>query len=209
MRNLSKKKYINFTYDIMKEQGFKNVSIRKIASKLGVSSTSLYRHFDSLEHLKIYASLRYLRSYISDVSQLGRDAIFSIEGYFHYWELFAKYSFEEPEVYNLVFFMKHNYSLENLFRDYYVIFTEDLFDLDDALLEWLTLSDINTRCFITLKNAVHDDSISEEIIQKIADIHTFIYKGMLKDYFDGVPLTENSVNDFIDLCKAVFYSMII
>lgn len=208
MKDLSKEIYINTAYNIMKEHGFNSVSIRKIASKLGVSSTSLYRHFDSLEQLKIYASLRYLRSYISDVKRLGYDAIFSIEGYFDYWKLFVKYSFEEPEAYDLVFFRQHNYSLENLFNDYYTIFTEELFDLNDALLEWITLSHINTRCFITLKNAINDESISEETIQKIADIHTYIYKGMLKDYFDGGALTDNSIDHFIDLCKAVFYSML-
>lgn len=200
---LSKKIYIDCAYDMMREKGFNGVSIRGIANELGVSSTSLYRHFDNLEHLKLYASLRYLKDYLQEVQEIGFSEFFSIDMYFAYWRLFVKHAFNEPEIYDQVFFKKHEYSLGNLFKEYYSMFAEEIFDTDHYLNMWMTDYDINRRSYITLRNALRNSDVSDVNIKEIAEIHVLLFKGMLKEYFDGMPFDEKREDEFIEKCKKV------
>jgi AcrR family transcriptional regulator len=43
---------VNATYDLMKQEGMKNISARKIAKKLKGSTAPIYAHFSNLEILK-------------------------------------------------------------------------------------------------------------------------------------------------------------
>ena len=46
-----KKKILNITYKLVNEKGYQNVSVRMIARELGVSSTAIYRHYESYSDL--------------------------------------------------------------------------------------------------------------------------------------------------------------
>ena len=43
---------LNATYDLMKQEGMKSISARKIAKKLKGSTAPIYAHFSNLEILK-------------------------------------------------------------------------------------------------------------------------------------------------------------
>ena len=43
---------VNATYDLMKQEGMKSISARKIAKKLKGSTAPIYAHFSYLEILK-------------------------------------------------------------------------------------------------------------------------------------------------------------
>jgi AcrR family transcriptional regulator len=60
MAKLSAEEYISVTYDIIAKEGIEAVSIRYLAQKLNCSSASLYRHFDCVEQLIAFASVRFL-----------------------------------------------------------------------------------------------------------------------------------------------------
>ncbi|MBC2140566.1 TetR/AcrR family transcriptional regulator [Listeria innocua] len=46
-----KEKILETTITLVEKEGFQNVSTRKIAKELGISSTAIYRHYQSLEDL--------------------------------------------------------------------------------------------------------------------------------------------------------------
>ncbi|WP_160132324.1 TetR/AcrR family transcriptional regulator [Listeria monocytogenes] len=46
-----KEKILETTIALVEKEGFQNVSTRKIAKELGISSTAIYRHYQSLEDL--------------------------------------------------------------------------------------------------------------------------------------------------------------
>lgn len=46
-----KEKILETTITLVEKEGFQNVSTRKIAKELGISSTAIYRHYPSLEDL--------------------------------------------------------------------------------------------------------------------------------------------------------------
>ena len=68
--NISKANYIPAAYDILSRDGVPAVTIRRLAEELRCNSANLYRYFDGLDELIIYASLKYLKSYINEVQQI-------------------------------------------------------------------------------------------------------------------------------------------
>ena len=53
----------------MKEDDIDKISIRKIAKRAGYNSATIYYYFEDLEHLILFASIRYLREYTSALAK--------------------------------------------------------------------------------------------------------------------------------------------
>ena len=207
MSELSEKVYVNTVYDMMVNEGVDQVSIRKIAKALGVSSTLLYRYFDSLEHLMIYASLRWLRPYLKDLSDMDVEELNSPEGYFYMWERFSVYCFANPQVFNNIFFVKHPYPLEPIFKKYYSMFEEDLFCLDNIKRSYLTEDSLELRNMHALKNTMRSYNLSEHILDQTNKLHIYIFKGMFKDLLDGAQCSANYTDQLIKYLRTTSYFM--
>lgn len=207
LSELSEKLYINTVYDMMVHEGVEQVSIREIAKVLGVSSTSMYRYFDSLEHLMIYASLRWLRPYLKDLSDLGVEELNSPQGYFYMWERFSIYCYANPQIFNNIFFVKHSYSLEPIFKKYYSMFEEDLFSLDNIKRNYLMEDSLELRNMHALKNTMRSYNLSQHILDQTNKLHIYIFKGMFKDLLDGMPCPENYTDQLIKYLRSTSYFM--
>lgn len=208
LKNLSKKKYIETAYEIVKQEGMGNVGIRRISKELGVSSTSLYRHFDNLNHLMIYVSLRYLSPYIYEINEMDNNFMASIDGYFESWRLFAQYSFEEPIVYNNIFFKSELYNLTGIFMDYYKLFEEELFNINSDNKKWIVSGNFKLRTLSSLSIATSQMDIPESILDDIAEIHMCIYTSMLSKVLNENYLEPGYVDRFVHYLKSVYDGMV-
>ena len=63
MAENKKKELIQKTYEILKDVGPEDTKIRTIASKANCTSTVIYRHFNDLDHLLLFASISSWRIY--------------------------------------------------------------------------------------------------------------------------------------------------
>lgn len=61
--------FIEATEKLIKEDSIAGLSIGKIAAEAGYNSATLYNYFHDLEHLVLFASVRYLREYISTLAK--------------------------------------------------------------------------------------------------------------------------------------------
>ena len=61
--------FIEAAEKMLRESGLASVSIRKVASEVGYNSATLYNYFEDLEHLILFASVRYLREYVASLQK--------------------------------------------------------------------------------------------------------------------------------------------
>lgn len=60
------------TYELLKTTGPYNIKIRTIATACNCTSTVIYRHFDDLDHLIRFASVRFLENYIVEIQRIAQ-----------------------------------------------------------------------------------------------------------------------------------------
>jgi len=185
MAKLSKEDYINVTYNIIATEGIDAVSIRRLAQQLNCSSASLYRHFDCVEQLIAFASLRFLQPYISEIIPLFNKQGYSIASYFSCWNSFIKYSFESPQVFHYVFFNKYRDMLAHAFDIYYQEIKDDVETIEPSLKPMLNVDSIFFRDRIMLEHCVNKEKVSLSEIETTSNMLIYIYRGMMSILLEG------------------------
>lgn len=176
-RNMSY--FIDAASKIMDEEGMQAITIRKVADIAGYNSATLYNYFKNLDELILYASIRHLKEYTFSLSQYLNALHNNIDKYYEIWKYFCKYSFSNPEIYNIIFFGKHSDSISNIIEEYYSIFPEELGDHSEELLPMLLKSNLHERNLILLKILAADGYLKEEYLNDINEMTILLYHGML------------------------------
>lgn len=176
--------FINATYDIIKEKGVENVTIRDVADVAGYNSATLYNYFEDLEHLIFYASLRYLKDYTDELQRIV-NVDNSLERLIKIWECFCFHSFANPKIYNSIFFGKHSKSLNNDIEEYYSIFPEQLGEQREDVKSMLLGQNIYERNKTILETCVDEGFIREENLEDLNEMIVLIYHGMLSKILGG------------------------
>lgn len=172
-------KFIDAAFTIIESEGVENVTIRKVAVIAGYNSSTLYNYFEDLDHLILFACIRYLGDYTRALKDYVRKATNSLERYLMIWECFCKYSFERPKIYNLIFFSEHSSTLNNIISEYYNIFHEELEDSPQQIKSMLTGNDIYSRTLFQFGNSAEEGYFREEDIPEINEITILIYQSIL------------------------------
>lgn len=118
--------FIEATEELIKEDGIDGLSIRRIASKAGYNSATLYNYFDDLEHLILFASVRHLREYVTTLGRSIKPDMNALETYRVIYGLFSEYSFRSPEIFNNMFFGRHRDRLTDVLKRYYELFPDEI-----------------------------------------------------------------------------------
>lgn len=101
----TKELYIDITCDLIRTEGMKEVSIRKISEKAGYNSATLYSYFKNLSHLVLQAQLRFE----DELCQLLQAEVKKSEGipYYtlwpHQYAVMMKYYLEHPNIFDCAF----------------------------------------------------------------------------------------------------------
>ena len=203
---ISKEKYISRTYEIISQDGVAALSIRRLADELHCNSANLYRYFDGLDELILYASLKYLRRYLSEVRPLFSQLDDPLELHFAVWECFARHTFANPEIFNNLFWSKYSSQLDRIIQDYYAIFPEELTGMDDSMRDVFLSGDFDYRDYLMLLRSVEDGRFTKEQAAFLNTVTMNLYRGYLKDLLDH-PDTRNpekSKTAFLDCIRRIF-----
>ncbi|CAB1246529.1 TetR/AcrR family transcriptional regulator [Clostridium sp. HV4-5-A1G] len=179
------KKYRNMSYfidaaaRIIDEEGIEFVTIRKVSDLAGYNSATLYHYFKNLDELILFASIKHLKEYTLNLEKYIESAKGSIEIYYKIWECFCKYSFLNPQIYNNIFFGKHNDSIPHIIQEYYSIFPEELSGNSKELLPMLLGSDLYTRNLVLLSKIQSDGYLNESDLDDVNEMTILLYHGML------------------------------
>lgn len=177
--------FIEAAQKIIEEQGFENVTIRKVSDIAGYNSATIYNYFENLEHLIFFASMKYLREYSRNLPSYTKGARNSLEKYLQIWNAFCRYSFERPQVFYTIFFDKFSSSLPDIVEQYYEIFPEELVEHKDSTLLMLQKKNIYARNKAILEDCVNEGFILPEDIDAINEMSMLIYQSLLSRVVDG------------------------
>lgn len=196
MEELSVKKkrvmalFIESAEKILKEEGGSNLSIRRVSSEAGYNSATLYNYFHDLEHLRLFASVKYLKEYAEMLAENLTDDMNAMEHYREVYQCFNYFAFREPEVFHNIFFGKHSDSLADVLDIYYhQLFPDELAGLSEPTKKMLTQGTMHDRDRLMMENAVSEGFVAESKAEKTMDIliavhQNFIYEAMMagKDF---------------------------
>ena len=176
----AKRKYIEAAYELLERDGVEGVSIRKVAERVGCSSTALYRHFPDVGKLTAVASIRFLRDYFEDARVLSKVELNPLELNLQLWECLAFYSFRDAGVYENLFFGSDAGALyPEAVKEYMELYPEDLEGLKGFMYDMFTDATIEDRDGILLGRAVECGMLSEKSAEYLCKVDSYLYRGAL------------------------------
>jgi|GEM_PF-354041 len=180
-KSLSRKDYIVKASNIISEEGIEAVSIRRIATELGCSSTSMYRYFKNLDELLFYTQLTALNEYILQLSIHEKNWKDNWEMYFEIWHIYAIEAFRNPYAFEYVFYRNiKSENLEDSLKDYYAMFPDTIIKVSPLIQEMLEVPGYYDRDFVIWKHLVKEKEITEENARKLNHIFCNLFLGYFK-----------------------------
>lgn len=92
--------------EMLVDEGYKHLSMRKIAGKVGVSATSIYLHFDSKDHLLhtlMEQAIDDLNTHLEQAIQGVQDPIEQLRVF---GEAYLRYAVDNPQRYQIIFLVR-------------------------------------------------------------------------------------------------------
>lgn len=171
--------FIKAAQDIMNKEGIAGVTLRKVADGAGYNNATLYNYFEDLDHVILFASLKYLSLYNKKVEKALKGCISARERFFIMWDVFCEISFQYPDAFYQIFFNKHSSSLESICNRYYELFPEELPETSDTLYPIFSNYQLSTRNLMPLKELLEEENRSLEQIDTISELIVSAYHHLL------------------------------
>lgn len=177
--------FIEAANQIIEKEGVGAVTIRKVSDLAGYNSATLYNYFDNLNHLIFLATMGHLEVYNTAIASYVDGCGNSLEEYLAVSECFCKYSFESPEIYELLFFGRQDHKLEEYTQQYYSLFPERSMDETAPASRIIHMNDIYARSSALLASCVEDGYLTQAAADDFNEVALMVYKSILKDVKDG------------------------
>lgn len=101
-----RKRILETSRELMVEEGYKRLSMRKIASNVGVSATSIYLHFDSKDHLLhalMEEAIDELNAELETAMALSNDPVVRLE---ELAKAYVSYALDHPREYQIIYLVR-------------------------------------------------------------------------------------------------------
>ena len=209
-KDLQKKRimiyFIDATNLIIEKEGLDAVTIRKVADLAGYNSATIYNYFKNLDHLILFASIKYLKEYIKDLSKNIESTNKTLKNYLIIWKYFCIHSFKNPKIYNLIFCSKFSDSIDGVMNIYYNLFPNELPKSSLCLNSMLLNSNIFDRNLTILKESLVNYSLSDDDFNYLNEMIILLYEGMLKKMLISNYDVEERVMSMIIYIKKILSS---
>ncbi|MBQ9068354.1 MAG: TetR/AcrR family transcriptional regulator, partial [Eggerthellaceae bacterium] len=190
----------------MKSDGVEALSIRNVSAKAGYSSATLYLYFEDLNELISLSSVFYLRNYVQEIVETGGNEQRSPKETYRYtWDVFARHAFNKPEIYLNLFYGPNSDSLDEMVREYYKLFPNELEHVRAPLLGMLEAGNLLDRNKAVLKLLAEDLGMSEHDID-LANKMTIAYFRTFRERAAQMEMTEETHRQLTDeFIEAAFF----
>lgn len=201
--------FIEAAQKIIEEKGIDNVTIREVSDIAGYNSATLYNYFENLDHLLFFASMKYLREYVMDLSNTIKESQNNMDRFLRTWNCFCNHSFRRPKIYQTIFFHQYSHTLKATTQEYYLIFPEELGEQAEDMLSMLLKNSLMERNMTALENCFHKKFTEKTAKDKqaINEIIVFIYHGMLLkviNHHDFLSV-EDATNQTLDYIQQILH----
>ena len=176
-----RKQFIECTYKVIEQEGLSAVNIRRIANDLGCTSATIYRHFDSLEHLICLACVKFLDPYVFDIAYYSSKANDYLEYNTILWQRFVFYSMQRPDVFEVLFLGKYSDNLSEIIYEYYFIYSVNFTELNGFDVTFMFNGNIYDRDYQFYRRAVTQRLIDSEGAVILAKVGTSMYRDLIQE----------------------------
>lgn len=189
--------YIKVARSMIEECGFDDISIRKIADKMGKNSATLYKYFEGIDILLLFASISYLKEYIEELLPSIRDIEEPKEKYLKVYEVFNKHSFNNPEIYFNLFYGPQSKHTKRVIEEYYILFPEELGNEEENEINlMLRQGDIINRDTQLTKLFLVKGIFNKIEVNYLIDIAVRVHSSYLYELIHKGADTEKSMKQF-------------
>ncbi len=198
-----KEYFLNAAIKILKAEGLKGFSARKVAEECGYNAASIYNYFENLDHLENLASIHFTNAYDKELIKATENMEDPFTAYISMWEIFSSYALQQPFYFYNVFFATISQTANiNLFKEYYAIFPEQR-PKGGVVSGMLEIDKTHDREAYMLQQCVKSGAIKAEFADYINDIHLGYFKFILTDivknnlYQPSPKLYHKHMQDFL------------
>jgi AcrR family transcriptional regulator len=176
--------------------GLESVTIRAIAAQAGLNSATLYKYFQDLDELLLFACVDMFKAYAHELQarQSERELTSPEAAYFVSWELFCRNAFTYPEFIHHLFFSRHSGHLQDVIRRYYDLFPEQMEGFSGSLQDMLRGGDLYQRNLQVLRPLLRGraggNSVSDRRVQLVNELTVSYFRMLL-----GEALAEQDRGD--------------
>lgn len=188
------KYFIEATMQLIKDEGIKAVTIRKVANLAGYTSATLYNYFDNLSHLIFLANMHYLEEYNHNLITCIDDCKNPIEIYMSVCKCFSLHAYDKPDIFELLFFSQKSEKYEEYTEQYYDLFPEeDESGQPEILDKMFHINNLHSRSFTMLKDCIEAGYIEKDKAEDFNDICLRFNKTILHDVKEGTLTKDEAV----------------
>lgn len=179
-KDLSRKDYIIQAGKIIKKEGVRAISIRRIARELGCSSASLYRYFENLDELLYYVHLDALNEYILDLSNREKQWKDIWDVHFGIWRSYAGEAFKKPDAFECIFYRNINKNLDKALKEYYEMFPDAIILVSPFIKEMLEIPGYYERDAFVCSRLVEEGKLTAQNAGKLNHVVCTLFLGYFK-----------------------------
>lgn len=185
--------FINAASEIMQSEGMDALTLRRVAQKAGYNSATLYNYFKDLDHLTVYASMKYFEDYNRNLSRYLSDEQDDFQRFLFMWRFFCASAFRHPHAYYNLFYGKYSNELGEIILDYYTVFPDEQGDLDESVLEMLHCGSLTERNWRMLRPVLEGSSFRPEEQERINEIILYCFKELLNQKLQQGAELDNQI----------------
>lgn len=173
--------FIKTTREIIDTEGIDQVTIRSVAKICGYNSATLYHYFDDVDELITLSCMSYLEDYCRAWAQELKTPRTDLDTYVFTWELYGKYAFKYPHIFNRIFFYNHKKPLSESIRLYYEVFPDQLENISGAINDMLRGGSLIERDYPVLRPLADAGLIRREDIELISILAVCHFRNLLEE----------------------------
>ena len=167
---------------LLEEASPQDLSIRAIASAAGCTTGAVYRHFDSVDHLILVASVKFLENYIADLNDLLLKDDEPLLQHIEMWRSFGKQAFAHVDAFEMMFWNVSEDALNDAIFTYYQEFPESWRKLSGFQVMVFFSSSIQERNILTLNRCMSEYKLSSSVVEMVSDMEIWSFHGLLMEY---------------------------
>ena len=155
------------------------LTLRCVAKRAGYNSATLYNYFKDLDHLTVYASMKYFEDYNRNLARYLADEQDPLQRFLFMWRFFCASAFRHQRAYYNLFYGKYSGELGEIVQTYYEVFPDELGELDSGLLEMLACGSLTERNWQMLRPVLEGEDFTPEEQEEINEIILYCFKELL------------------------------
>lgn len=193
--------------NIIKEEGIKGVTIKKLGDCTNLNPATIYNYFDNVEHLLYFAKLDIFDSFHNDLANWVKEGDDPLLVYKKVWRCFAKHSFDNAKEYMDALYSDIAKAHPEYLYQYLKIFPVVNNGFPAYLEKALLGKTIAERLVMQIEVAKYVGYFDDRGAKKANDMSLFVYEGLLKNVAEEKVDSYEAYDDFCEYLEIIVDSV--